>query len=72
MLEKLSHIVPDSMPDKASREILILLLNVIENQQTQLERFKEDVQKLKDEISRLKGEQGKPIFSPKKPGKDIY
>lgn len=59
------------MPDKASREIVTLLLNVIESQQSQLEEFKQEVHKLKDEISRMKGEQGKPVFSVKKPGKDI-
>ncbi len=59
------------MPDEASREIVGLLLNAIEDQQIQIEGFKEEVQKLRDEISRLKGEQGKPVFSAKKAGKDI-
>ncbi len=71
MFEKLSHIIADSMPDTSFREAVALLLNVIENQQTQLEGLKEEVQRLKDEISSLKGEQGKPVFPTKRLGKDI-
>ncbi len=66
MFEKLSHITPDSMPDEASREIVGLLLNAIEDQQIQIEGFKEEVQKLRDENIQIERGAGQAGFFRKK------
>jgi hypothetical protein len=46
------------------RNLIILLLNVIESQSKNIEELKKENQSLKDEVNRLKGEKGKPKFSP--------
>ena len=49
------------------RNLIILLLNVIESQSKNIEELRNENQSLKDEINRLKGEKGKPKFSPNVP-----
>jgi hypothetical protein len=52
------------------RNLIILLLNVIDSQSQTIESQKQDIQSLKDEVNRLKGEKGKPKFSPNVPEKE--
>ena len=51
------------------KNLIKLLLNVIESQSKIIEELRKENQSLKDEINRLKGEKGKPRFSPKIPEK---
>jgi len=51
------------------RNLITLLLNVIESQSKNIEELRKENQSLKDEINRLKGEKGKPKFSPNVPEK---
>jgi hypothetical protein len=60
MIENLPHIDLSIFQSKEAKELVILSLNIIENQQQQLNEQKILIQSLKDEINRLKGEQGKP------------
>ncbi len=46
------------------RNLITLLLNVIESQSQIIEELRKENQSLKDEINRLKGEKGKPRISP--------
>jgi Transposase IS66 family len=46
------------------RNLVIILLNVIESQSQIIEELRKENQSFKDEINRLKGEKGKPKFSP--------
>ncbi len=52
------------------RNLIKLLLNVIESQSQIIEAQKKEIQSLKDEINRLKGEKGKPKISPNVPEKE--
>ena len=49
------------------KNLIKLLLNVIESQSKNIEELRKENQSLKDEINRLKGEKGKPKFSPNVP-----
>ncbi len=61
----LSNINPNELIDIESlRKVLIDVLNILEEQQQEIIRLKQENQKLKDENNRLKGEQGKPEFKP--------
>lgn len=60
MFDNLKNINLSIFQSKEAKELAILLLNIIENQQQQIQEQKIEIQSLKDEISRLKGEQGKP------------
>jgi len=51
------------------KNLIKLLLNVIESQSKNIEELRKENQSLKDEINRLKGEKGKPKFSPNVPEK---
>jgi uncharacterized protein YdcH (DUF465 family) len=51
------------------KNLIKLLLNVIESQSQTIEELKKENQLLKDEINRLKGEKGKPKISPNVPEK---
>ena len=63
MLEPIRHIDPSSMQDLESlRDVVKLLLNIVEQQSANLDRLEQQNQELKDEINRLKGEQGRPKF----------
>ena len=52
------------------RNLITLLLNVIESQSQIIEELRKENQSLKDEINRLKGEKGKPKISPNVPKKE--
>ena len=74
MLDPIRHIDPESIKDMESfRDIVKLLLNIVEQQSSQIDQLGQENQELRDEINRLKGEQGKPKFpKPKAPvSKDI-
>jgi len=58
-LEKISTLA-------SSKELNILLVNMLEVLLGSNERLAKELQELKDEINRLKGQQGKPIFKPNK------
>lgn len=63
MLDSIRHINPESIKDIDSfRDIVKLLLNIVEQQSEQFEHLRRENQELKDEINRLKGEQGRPKF----------
>ncbi|MCB0559100.1 MAG: hypothetical protein KDD09_09165, partial [Phaeodactylibacter sp.] len=63
MLDPIRHIDPSSIKDIDSfRDIVKLLLNIVEQQSEQIEQLRQENQELKDEINRLKGEQGRPKF----------
>ena len=69
MLDPIRHIDPWSIKDMESlRDIVKLLLNIVEQQSDQLEQLRQENQELKDEINRLKGEQGRPKFPKAKEG----
>ena len=51
------------------RNLITILLNVIESQSQIIEELRKENQSFKDEINRLKGEKGKPKFSPNVPEK---
>ena len=51
------------------RNLITLLLNVIESQSQIIEELRKENQSLKDEINRLKGEKGKTKISPNVPEK---
>ena len=55
---------PTKFKDEEAREIIILLLNMVEKFRAQIRAFQEETQRLRDEINRLKGEQGKPQIRP--------
>ncbi len=46
----------DALADPAARRLVERLLNVVEDQATQIAALKAEVQHLRDEIARLKGE----------------
>lgn len=52
-----------------ARQVITLLLNLVEELKQENERLRSQVQQLRDEINRLKGEQGKPDIKPDKPAK---
>jgi hypothetical protein len=58
--ELLKSIDPSKIADPSARQIIEILLNVIEQQQAEIKKLREENQKLRDENNRLKGEQGKP------------
>lgn len=52
-----------------ARQVITLLLNLVEDLKQENEQLRTQVQQLRDEINRLKGEQGKPDIKPDKPAK---
>ncbi len=49
-----------------SRELNVLLINMLEGLLLKIDNHGKEIQELKDEINRLKGEKGKPTFKPNK------
>jgi hypothetical protein len=56
-----------SIQDPQTRQILSILLNIIDRQRCEVRLLKEENQRLRDEVNRLKGEQGKPDIKPGPP-----
>jgi Transposase IS66 family len=56
------HLDLDLIPDPATRQAVVGLLNLVEQLAAQVQTLREENQRLKDEINRLKGEQGRPSF----------
>jgi hypothetical protein len=54
----------------AIKNLIKILLNLLEFHLQTIEELKKENQSLKDEINRLKGEKGKPKFSPNVPEKE--
>ncbi len=71
MSESFENIDPNKISAlEELRQAVRTLLNLVEQQASQLEALKVENQELKDENNRLKGEQGKPKFKPKAEAKD--
>ena len=65
----LAGLDPDQIEDiKSAREVIVLLLNLVEEIKSEQVSLREEVQRLRDENNRLKGEQGKPDVKPGKKG----
>ena len=62
MDSRILNIKPERLNISSLRDIVKLLLNIVEQYWHQLQKNKEEIQALKDEINRLKKEQGKPKF----------
>lgn len=60
-----------TIKDSSTKDLLILLLNIIEEQNRTIKEFYTENQQLKDEINKLKGEQGKPDIKSKKVSANI-
>ncbi len=58
---------PKLIADDSVRQMVELLLNLVEELNSKVIKLEEENQKLRDEINRLKGEQGKPEIKGKKP-----
>ena len=54
-----------AITDPAARQIIAVLVQVIEAQAAEIAGLKETVQQLRDENAWLKGEQGKPTIRPR-------
>jgi len=66
MRDSIKDIDPLQLNDLASfRQVVVILLNQVEEQNSELKRLKEENRLLKDEINRLKGEHGRPQFKDK-------
>jgi hypothetical protein len=59
-LDRVGALDLEQFTDPAVRQVLRLLLNVIEDLQRQNVELRAELQRQRDEINRLKGEQGKP------------
>jgi len=59
--ELLQTIEPKGIADESMRRTVEILLNLIEQLQTQSKELSTENQRLKDENNRLKGEQGQPV-----------
>ena len=63
--ELLQTIDPSGMADESVRRTVEILLNIIEELNSQLKELREENQRLRDENNRLKGEQGQPEIKAK-------
>ena len=50
----------DKIEDSATKKVVVVLLNLLEELVSENARLRQEIQVLNDEINRLKGEQGKP------------
>lgn len=67
MKDKISHINPEQLTDlEMLRQVVVLLLNRVEELDSELQQSNQENSLLRDEINKLKGEQGKPVFKPNK------
>lgn len=70
MKDKISHINPEQLTDiEMLRQVVVLLLNRVEELDSELQESKQENGLLRDEINKLKGEQGKPVFKANKESK---
>src|SRR5215467_5112817 len=69
--EILEEFDPTTIEDEKVRRVVLLLMSIVEKQQTKIQEQAEENQSLRDEINRLKGEQGKPKIRPNKPKADL-
>ena len=53
--------------DERARQVILLLLNLVEERKRENQELRAEVQRLRDEINRLKGEQGQPATQPNRP-----
>jgi Transposase IS66 family len=60
----LDDIDPAAIADPVARALIVRLLNVVDQQATQLRTALADNQRLRDENARLQGEQGRPHVNP--------
>jgi len=63
-IQQLAIDVLAKLPFESLKDVLKNLLNVIEEQTSEVKTLKEENQRYKDEINRLKGEKGKPVIKP--------
>ena len=63
----LQTVDPREIADDGARQTIVILLNVIEQLNSEVKKLKEENQRLRDENNRLKGEQGKPDIKAKQP-----
>src|SRR3972149_2623514 len=62
-ITKVLEIIPpdiDKIEDSATKKVVVVLLNLLEELVSENARLRQEIQVLNDEINRLKGEQGKP------------
>jgi hypothetical protein len=58
---------PQNLQDlETARQMMVILLNLVDEQKQEIRQLKEEMQNLRDEVNRLKGEQGKPKFKARK------
>jgi hypothetical protein len=62
---------PNTIADEAVRQVVLYLMNLVEEQQTQIQEQAEEIHRLRDENNRLKGEQGKPKIKANKPAPQL-
>ena len=68
----LENINPNLIEDEQLRELVKALLNVIEEQNTEIKELRAENGQLRDEIKRLKGEKGRPKFKASRPKDDDF
>lgn len=70
----LPELDPDKIQDvEEARQVIRLLLNLLEEYGSENESLRTEMQALRDEVNRLKGEQGKPDVKPgKKPSNEDH
>lgn len=66
----LQTIDPSGIADPKLRQTIEILLNLVEQLNSEVKELREENQRLRDENNRLKGEQGKPEIKPKQPRSD--
>ncbi len=64
-LEILETLDLSGIQDEKARQVIELLLNLVEELVQEPQALRAENQQLRDEINRLKGEQGKPLFKSK-------
>lgn len=64
---QIPDINPEHIPDLATRQVVIQLLNVIETLAAENAALRVEIQQLRDEVARLQGRSGKPDIKPPTP-----
>lgn len=63
-MDRLADLDLDQIADPTARRVLQVLLNLIEEQQSELEQLRAENQQLRDELARLRGGSGRPTIRP--------